>query len=45
MSSAAGGWNKRFLKAMGHPEYVNYPQAAVTVADARDRWNDGANTA
>ena len=45
---AAGGWNKRFLKAMGHPEYVAYPQAAVTVADATRIWNhggDGANTA
>ena len=41
---ASGGWNKRFLKAMGHPEYVNYPQAAVTVQDARDRWQNGANT-
>ena len=46
--SASGGWNKRFLKAMGHPEYVNYPQAAVTVADATRLWNHGgpgANTA
>ena len=46
--SASGGWNKRFLKAMGHPEYVDYPQAAVTVADARRLWNHGgpgANTA
>ena len=45
---AAGGWNKRFLKAMGHPEYVDYPQAAVTVADATRLWNHGgpgANTA
>ncbi len=45
---AAGGWNKRFLKAMGHPDYVAYPQAAVTVADATRIWNhggDGANTA
>ena len=45
---AAGGWNKRFLKAMGHPDYVDYPQAAVTVADATRIWNhggDGANTA
>ena len=41
---ASGGWNKRFLKAMGHPEYVNYPQAAATVQDARDRWQSGANT-
>ena len=44
----AGGWNKRFLKAMGHPDYVNYPQAAVTVADATRLWNHGgpgANTA
>ena len=41
---ASGGWNKRFLKAMGHPEYVNYPQAAATVQDARDRWQNGANT-
>ena len=44
----AGGWNKRFLKAMGHPEYVDYPQAAVTVADATRLWNHGgpgANTA
>ena len=43
-----GGWNKRFLKAMGHPDYVDYPQAAVTVADARRLWNHGgpgANTA
>ena len=46
--SADGGWNKRFLKAMGHPEYVDYPQAAVTVADATRLWNHGgpgANTA
>ena len=46
--SASGGWNKRFLKAMGHPEYVDYPQAAVTVADATRLWNHGgpgANTA
>ena len=45
---AAGGWNKRFLKAMGHPDYVAYPQAAVTVADATRLWNHGgpgANTA
>ena len=45
--SASGGWNKRFLKAMGHPEYVNYPQPAATVQDALDRWNSGgpgANT-
>ena len=45
---AAGGWNKRFLKAMGHPEYVNYSQAAVTVAQATDLYNHGgpgANTA
>ena len=45
---AAGGWNKRFLKAMGHPDYVDYPQAAVTVADATRLWNHGgpgANTA
>ena len=41
---ASGGWNKRFLKAMGHAEYVNYPQAAATVQDARDRWQSGANT-
>ena len=44
----SGGWNKRFLKAMGHPEYVNYPQAAVTVAQATDLYNHGgpgANTA
>ena len=44
----SGGWNKRFLKAMGHPEYVDYPQAAVTVADATRLWNHGgpgANTA
>ena len=40
---ASGGWNKRFLKAMGHSEYVNYPQAAATVQDARDRWQNGAN--
>ena len=42
-----GGWNKRFLKAMGHPEYVNYPQAAVTVARATEIYNHGgpgANT-
>ncbi|MCY3596436.1 MAG: hypothetical protein OXG71_03240 [Rhodospirillales bacterium] len=38
---AGGGWNKRFLKAMGHPEYVDYPQAAVTVADATRMWNHG----
>ena len=46
--SAAGGWNKRFLKAMGHPEYVNYPQDAVTVARAQelyDHGGPGANTA
>ena len=45
---ASGGWNKRLLKAMGHPEYVNYPQAAVTVADAQRIWDHpspGANTA
>ncbi len=45
---AGGGWNKRFLKAMGHPDYVDYPQAAVTVADATRLWNHGgpgANTA
>ena len=45
---ASGGWNKRFLKAMGHPEYVNYPQAAVTVARATELYNHGgpgANTA
>ncbi len=45
---ASGGWNKRFLKAMGHPEYVNYPQDAATVQDAKDRYNSGgpgANTA
>ena len=45
---ASGGWNKRFLKAMGHPEYVNYPQAAVTVAQATNLYNHGgpgANTA
>ena len=45
---ASGGWNKRFLKAMGHPEYVNYPQDAVTVAQATDLYNHGgpgANTA
>ena len=44
----SGGWNKRFLKAMGHPEYVNYPQDAVTVAQATDLYNHGgpgANTA
>ena len=44
----SGGWNKRFLKAMGHPDYVDYPQAAVTVADATRMWNHGgpgANTA
>ncbi len=47
-NGAAGGWNKRFLKAMGHPDYVGYPQAAVTVADATRLWNHGgpgANTA
>ena len=47
-NGAAGGWNKRFLKAMGHPDYVAYPQAAVTVADATRIWNHGgpgANTA
>ena len=46
--SASGGWNKRFLKAMGHPDYADYPQAAVTVADATRLWNHGgpgANTA
>ena len=46
--SASGGWNKRFLKALEHPEYVDYPQAAVTVADATRLWNHGgpgANTA
>ncbi len=45
---AAGGWNKRLLKAMGHPDYVDYPQVAVTVADATRIWNHGgpgANTA
>ncbi len=45
---ASGGWNKRFLKAMGHPEYVNYPQAAVTVTRATELYNHGgpgANTA
>ena len=45
---ASGGWNKRFLKAMGHPEYVNYPQDAVTVARATELYNHGgpgANTA
>ena len=44
----SSGWNKRFLKAMGHPEYVNYPQDAVTVAQATDLYNHGgpgANTA
>ena len=44
----SGGWNKRFLKAMGHPEYVDYPQAAVTVADATRLWNHrgpGSNAA
>ena len=44
---AAGGWNKRFLKAMGHPDYVDYSQPAVTVADATRIWNHGgpgANT-
>ncbi len=43
-----GGWNKRFLKAMGHPEYVNYPQDAVSVARATEIYNHGgpgANTA
>ena len=46
--SASGGWNKRFLKAMGHPEYVDYPQAAVTAARATELYNHGgpgANTA
>ena len=46
--SASGGWNKRFLKAMGHPEYVNYPQPAVTAARATELYNHGgpgANTA
>ena len=46
--SASGGWNKRFLKAMGHPEYVDYPQDAVTVARATELYNHGgpgANTA
>ena len=46
--SAAGGWNKRFLKAMGHPEYLNYPQEAVTAARAQelyDHGGPGANTA
>ena len=45
---ASGGWNKRFLKAMGHPEYVGYPQPAVTVADAQrmyDHGGPGANAA
>ena len=45
---AAGGWNKRFLKAMGHPEYVDYPQAAVTAERAQelyDHGGPGANTA
>ncbi len=45
---AAGGWNKRFLKALQHPDYADYPQAAVTVADATRIWNHGgpgANTA
>ena len=45
---ASGGWNKRFLKAMGHPEYVNYPQAAATVADAQriyDHISPGGSTA
>ena len=44
----AGGWNKRFLKAMGHPEYVDYPQDAVTAARAQelyDHGGPGANTA
>ncbi len=47
-NSASGGWNKRFLKALKHPEYINYPQAAVTVQDATRLWNHGgpgANTA
>jgi len=39
--SANGGWNKRFLKAMGHAEYVNYPQAAVTLEDAERIYNHG----
>ena len=46
--SPSGGWNKRFLKAMGHPEYVDYPQDAVTVARATELYNHGgpgANTA
>ena len=45
---AAGGWNKRFLKAMGHPDYIDYPQPAVTVARATEMYNHGgpgANTA
>ena len=45
---AAGGWNKRFLKAMGHPEYVHYPQPAVTAQRAQelyDHGGPGANTA
>ena len=45
---AGGGWNKRFLKAMGHPEYVSYPLDAVTVARAQelyDHGGPGANTA
>lgn len=47
-NSRNGMWNKRFLKAMGHPEYVSYPWDAVTVADAERIYNHGgpgANTA
>ena len=45
---ASGAWNKRFLKAMRHAEYVNYPQAAATVADAQriyDHISPGGSTA
>ncbi len=45
---ASGAWNKRFLKAMRHAEYVNYPQAAATVADAQriyDHTSPGGSTA
>ena len=37
----AGGWNKRFLKAMGHPEYVDYLQDAVTAARAQELYDHG----
>ena len=47
-NSASGALNKRFLKTMGHPEYVDYPQPTLTVADAERLYNHGgpgANTA